>query len=93
MIAMISDPGMMTNRSSRAGPAFRPPRPTMTLRRARSFMSMVRGHVMRRVSRPSALPWCKCASSMADSRLCALAMAWKSPVKWRLMSSIGTTCA
>src|SRR6266853_1884886 len=30
---------------------------------------------------------------MADSRLCALAMAWKSPVKWRLMSSIGTTWA
>src|SRR3989454_3120144 len=30
---------------------------------------------------------------IADSRLCALAMAWKSPVKCRLMSSIGTTCA
>src|SRR2546430_10422818 len=30
---------------------------------------------------------------MADSRLCALAMAWKSPVKCRLMSSIGTTWA
>jgi hypothetical protein len=29
----------------------------------------------------------------AASRLCAWAMAWKSPVKCRLMSSIGTTCA
>ena len=56
MIAMISEPGMMTNRSSRVGPAFRPPSPTMMLRRARSFMSMVRGQVMRRVSRASALP-------------------------------------
>src|SRR5881628_2766822 len=92
MIAMISEPGMMTKRSSRAGPAFRPPSPTMTLRSARSFMSIVRGQVMRRVSSPSALPWWRCASSIADSRLCALAMAWKSPVKWRLMSSIGITC-
>ena len=56
MIAMISEAGVMTNRSSRVGPAFRPPSPTMMLRRARSFMSIVRGHVMRRVSRPSALP-------------------------------------
>src|SRR6266513_851701 len=30
---------------------------------------------------------------MAESRLCALAMAWKSPVKCRLMSSMGTTWA
>src|SRR5438445_298552 len=30
---------------------------------------------------------------MADSRLWALAIAWKSPVKCRLMSSIGTTWA
>ncbi len=29
---------------------------------------------------------------MAESRLCAEVMAWKSPVKWRLISSIGTTC-
>src|SRR3989449_863487 len=56
LMAMISEPGMITNRSSRAGPAFKPPSPTMMLRRARSFMSMVRGQVMRRVSRPSALP-------------------------------------
>src|SRR6266542_3570687 len=28
----------------------------------------------------------------AASRLCADVTAWKSPVKWRLISSIGTTC-
>src|SRR6185312_733743 len=32
-------------------------------------------------------------SISADSKLWAEVMAWKSPVKWRLMSSIGTTCA
>ena len=30
---------------------------------------------------------------MAASRLLAAPMAWKSPVKWRLMSSMGATCA
>ena len=29
---------------------------------------------------------------IAASRLCAAVIAGKSPVKWRLMSSIGTTC-
>ena len=29
----------------------------------------------------------------AQSRLCAAVIAWKSPVKWRFISSIGTTCA
>jgi len=70
-----------------------PPRPTTMWRSARSFMSIVRGHEMRRMSSPDALPWCRCASSMAERRLCAAAIAWKSPVKWRLMSSIGTTWA
>ena len=32
-------------------------------------------------------------SSTAESKLWAAVIAWKSPVKWRLMSSIGTTCA
>ena len=34
-----------------------------------------------------------CASSIAASRLFAAPIAWMSPVKWRFMSSIGTTCA
>ena len=32
-------------------------------------------------------------AAMIDSKLWADVMAWKSPVKWRLISSIGTTCA
>ena len=32
-------------------------------------------------------------SIIAASRLFAAPIAWKSPVKWRLISSIGTTCA
>src|ERR1035437_568005 len=28
----------------------------------------------------------------AERRLWAVVIAWKSPVKWRLISSIGTTC-
>ena len=90
---MISLPGTMTNRSSRTGPALMPPRLMTIERSARSFMSMVRGQVMRRGSMPSALPWCRWLSSIAESRLCAEVMAWKSPVKCRLISSIGTTCA
>ena len=53
----------------------------------------VRGQVIRRGSSPSALPWCMWLSSIAASRLCAEVMAWKSPVKCRLISSIGTTWA
>ncbi len=90
---MISLPGTMTKRSSRVGPPLSPPRPTTMLRRARSFMSIVRGQVIRRLSIPSALPWWMWLSSMALRRLCAEVMAWKSPVKCRLISSIGITWA
>ena len=92
-IAMISLAGVITNRSSRVGPLAVPPRPTTICRSARSFMSMVRGQLMRRLSIWSALPWWMWLSIKADSRLCAELTAWKSPVKWRLMSSIGTTWA
>ncbi len=37
---------------------------------------------------PKALPWWMWLSIAAASRLLATPMAWKSPVKWRLMSSI-----
>ena len=62
-------------------------------RNARSFMSITRFQAMRRTSKPSSLPWWMWLSISADSRLCARPMALKSPVKCRLMSSIGTTCA
>ena len=56
-------------------------------------MSITRFQVMRRTSIPSALPWWMWLSIRADSRLFASAIALKSPVKCRLMSSIGTTWA
>ena len=68
-IAMISLPGTMTNRSSRTGPALMPPRLMTIERSARSFMSMVRGQVIRRGSMPSALPWCRWLSSIADEQV------------------------
>ena len=49
---MISLPGTMTNRSSRTGPALIPPRLMTIERSARSFMSIVRGQVIRRGSMP-----------------------------------------
>ena len=49
-IAMTSLAGMMTKCSSRGMPSPTPPRPMMQLRSARSFMSIVRGQVMRRGS-------------------------------------------
>ena len=72
---MISLPGTMTKRSSRTGPALMPPRLMTSERRARSFMSMVRGQVIRRGSMLSALPWWRWLSSIAESRLCAEVMA------------------
>src|SRR6476469_4522188 len=61
-------------------------------RSERSFMSSTRFHWMRRTSMPSSLPWLIWLSISAASRLLASWMAPKSPVKCRLMSSIGTIC-
>ena len=66
---MISLPGTMTKRSSRTGPALMPPRLTIMERSARSFMSIVRGQVMRRGSMPRALPWCRWLSSIARQQV------------------------
>src|ERR671931_1766835 len=63
------------------------------LRSARSFMSTQRRQLIVSGSIPSSLPCSRCASSIAASRLFAAPIAWMSPVKWRFMSSIGTTCA
>ncbi len=56
-------------------------------------MSIARRQLIRRGSSPSALPQCRWLSIIAARRLLAAVTAWISPVKWRLMSSIGTTCA
>ena len=56
-------------------------------------MSTALRHVIRRGSMFSSLPCWMWLSSIAASRLLAAPIAWKSPVKCRLMSSIGTICA
>ncbi len=83
----------MSKPSSRGAPLAPPPRPLTMLRSARSFTSSARRQLTRRGSRPSALPQNRWLSTIAASRLFAAVMAWKSPVKWRLISSIGATCA
>ena len=56
-------------------------------------MSRQRRQLIECGSMPSSLPWSRWASIIAASRLLAAVIAWMSPVKWRLISSIGTTCA
>ena len=81
----------MSKPSLRGKPLPMPPSEQTISRSARSFMSTTRRHEMRRASSPRALPWWMWLSRSAASRLLAAPMAWKSPVKCRLMSSIGTT--
>ena len=88
---MISDAAVMVNPVSAGTPCAGPPRPVTTLRNARSLTSTQRCQVTRRGSMPSALPWWMWLSIKAARVLLALVMAWKSPVKWRLICSIGTT--
>ena len=83
----------MSKPSSRGKPLAGPPRAIVIWRSARSFMSSTRFHAMRRTSKPRSLPWLMWLSIIAASRLLASWIALKSPVKCRLMSSIGTTCA
>ena len=91
--AMTSLATVMSKPSSRGTPCILPPRPSTILRSWRSFMSTQRFQVIFLTSMPSLLPCWMWLSSIAASRLFAAPMAWKSPVKCRLMSSIGTTCA
>ena len=91
--AMISDAATITNPFSRGYPCAGPPSPITVYRSSRSFTSSVRGHVIVCGSTPSSLPWYTLASRAAASRLWAACTAWKSPLKCRLMSSMGTTWA
>ncbi len=91
--AMTSLATTMSKASSRGTPPLSPPSPTTTPRSARSLRSTTRRRWMRRGSTSRSLPKWMWLSSMVAARLFAAAMAAKSPVKWRLMSSIGTTCA
>ena len=91
--AMISDATVISYPSSRGIPLVLPPSPSTTFRSWRSFMSTQRLQVIFLGSMFSSLPWKMWLSIIAASRLFAAPIAWKSPVKCRLMSSMGTTCA
>ena len=88
---MTSLAAVMSKPVWRGTPSSLPPSPTTMLRSARSLTSRTRRQVMSCGSMPAALPWWRWLSSIADSRLCAAVTAWKSPVRCRLRSSIGTT--
>ena len=90
-MAMISLAEVMSKPVSRGVPFLSPPMATCTVRSARSFMSNTRRQVMRAGSNFGSLPWKMCASRNAAQRLWALVTAWKSPVRWRFISSGGTT--
>ena len=70
-----------------------PPRPQIVLRKARSFKSTTLLQTILRTSIFRGFPWWIELSSIAAIRLLAAVIAWISPVKCKLISSIGTTCA
>ncbi len=90
-MAITSEAAVISKPVSRGTPCLCPPSPTMVLRMARSFMSMTRRQSTRRGSIRSWFPKYMWLSSNAASRLWAEEIAWKSPVKCRLMRSRGMT--
>ena len=74
-MAIISDAAVMVKRVSAGTPWALPPRPVITLRRARSLTSMQRCQVTLRGSIPNVLPWWMWLSMMAASVLVAAEMA------------------
>ena len=92
-IAMISDATEIMKWSSRTTPSTGLPSPTTIFLRTRSFISIQRFHTIWFVSICNALPCLIWLSNIAASRLFADVIAWKSPVKCKFSSSIGTTCA
>ena len=91
--AMTSEAAVMSKFPSLAKPFTAEPSPVTIWRNDRSFISMIRRQLICRASREGACPQYKWLSTIAASRLCAEVMAWKSPVKCKLMSVIGTTWA
>ena len=84
---------MISKPSSRIVPLIpRSPSPLMICRSERSFMSIARFHVTSRALSGGSSRWCRWLSIAAASRLWADAIACRSPVKCRLISSIGSTC-
>ena len=87
---MISEAAVMVKPVSCGTPLAGPPRPVTTRRRERSLTSTQRCQVTWRGSMRSSLPCWMWLSTMAASVLFAAETAWKSPVKCRLISSMGT---
>ena len=77
----------------RSGPSAALPRPVATPRSARSCASVTRRHVIDDPSKPSTARVWAALSAIAARKLCADSMAWKSPVRWRLMSAAGSMTA
>ena len=91
-MAMISEAAVISKPSSRITPlAPAPSSPTRMLRRARSFMSMTRRQTTWRGWISGVPFWCRWLSTTAASRLWATVTACRSPVKCRLISSMGST--
>ncbi len=90
-IAIISDATVIKKPSSLGMPFVFPPSPTTMFLRALSFISIALFHIICVGSMPRLFPWCMWLSIAADNKLFAAVNACISPVKWRLMSSIGTT--
>ena len=91
--AITSLAAVMSNPVCRGTPSDLPPRPVTMLRRSRSLTSMTRRQVIENGSMPSLLPLWMWLSIIAASRLCADVTACRSPVRCRLIVSIGATWA
>ena len=93
-IAITSLAGVMLNPSSLVIPLLEPPRPMTILRKARSFISITRFQTIVRGSIFNVnFLFCRLLSIKADNKLLAFSMAEKSPVKCRLISTMGISCA
>ena len=90
--AMTSEAAVMSNPLS-CGNGASSPTPTVIRRRTRSSMSRHRRQAIVAGSIPRSFPCRRWASIAEASRLLAAAIACRSPVKCRLMSSRGTTWA
>ena len=83
----------MSNPSCLTAPSPFLPKPSTIFLNCLSFMST---HLLQVILLGSILkefPWCMWLSTIAASKLLAAPIAWKSPVKCKFISSIGTTCA
>ena len=89
---MTSDAGVILNPSSLGIPFAVPPKPIVILRNALSFISITRFQSIVLGSKLKLQHLlCKLLSINAESKLFAFSTALKSPVKCKLISSIGKT--